>query len=1331
MILMQLTRFAARFLFVLADTTVKAVLLLAAATIIATLSRRASASFRHLVWAITLTCVFFLPLLSWNLPHWRVSVTVPAAHTVQVTDEAPPLDRATPSMPKAAAQTISVKPSLSASSTEAPAPARTIAPPAAMAERLPPIPAANVPAPSAPWTTQVAWAALLCLVWITGAVILLIQMARGLAGIRSIVRGSFLVETGFLAEAALAAATQMQIGRSVGLRQASAAGLITVPLTFGILQPVVVLPAEVNEWPVERLRAALLHEMAHIKRHDWALQMLGNIAGAIYWFNPLVWMALKRMRGESEAACDDLVLAAGVPAQDYARHLLDVALSVRDNRRLRSSAVAMAQGPKVEGRLRAILAQSLSRRPVTRRAAAGSLTVALLIALPLAALRLVAQEAVVPVPAADGLQLKGNFTLRYAVDITDLTSTEAQFRQYQQIRTEYTALLKKDPYFQPEPAEYYAPFSYFQARRPRTRHVILTVSSSGKELLWRSEENGETFALVYNGRDGTQLFSNGHNGRVEPGLSFAEMENCPLPAVGLPHIPLFKPGSAVLVGTSGKSQTWRALCPIEGSTSSRGEIFYLPDVAHMVNDGGAWKALDVDSTDQQIQFLQHQRFQGLWIASQMRMIKYTLDPTPANVIPSHFGNLRDFETWFDARRRPTASCEYRLLSASDTPLDLSANGMRTVSAAPPPHSGLASSGLQLDDDDIQEALHLRYHLQDWAKSHKALLQQMTRSQITARQVMPLIAASLNSLLFPLWQGDPRPNHVWDGDPRTGHGGQKPAFTAENYAPGRNGTASDFEIARSRNPGSSHVILWASGRITRATADVKGQQEITPPFFVGTASNLAGDEPQAALTEAMTPTAAETNSYSAANTAVASGPSATLANGYVISLVGVTQAVQMGKEWDMYGNPWWRSNGNPAPPQIEGENGHWHWTTARTHSLPPYIFRVAVQPPGGRWRPNADSPISLFEQFPGASKPGDNATEYHIVKAGPHPVARDIEPALIDGSAPQYFDGLIGGTQSAELYPAGTHSCTIRCGVATGPWHIATATPSAAIPPSSPVSSSRPAHSTTVLLDMDGKPRVTCLDSQGRTSIFYFGRPLGPLSNVNWHLSAIDAAGRDVPLIQAQQSGEASGNPLTLLGKSNAATWTTSLAPNQIREFRLETRPYETVEFRNIQLQPSADAAGLQPTATTLLTQASKLQLAQARQLRDHLQSWAKGSRAALQQMAQGQPGDLSLVMPVYTSFQRLPMSLWDGDPRIPHGIDGAPFQGMLPSRLTFSHLLRSQGLFERTIRADYQQHRDLEVAQSYNAGQPNMTVWTSGRITQGAEQRELAPPFFTATSETR
>ncbi len=1289
MIPAAVTAFAARFVFVLVDAAVKAALLLAAASVVAILSRRASASFRHLVWAISLACVFFMPLLSWNLPHWRVFVAVPAAHAARRTNQAPSLNQAAPPAPKAASvPAVSLKPNVPNSSNDVPAPAQTIVQPAAMP---PPLAVAAHPlAPTAASALNVPWTTLAFLVWITGAAVMLLQAVRGMMGIRGIMQNSIPTVNGLLTEAALAAASQMQVGVSVELRQAR---LITVPLTFGVRQPVVVLPAEAEEWPDERLRAALLHEMAHIKRRDWALQMLGSIAGAMYWFNPLIWAALKRMRGESEAACDDLVLAAGVPAQEYARHLLDVALSVRDNKRLRSSAVAMAQGPKVEGRLRAILSRSLSRRPVTRRAAAGFLTVALLAALPLAALRLVAQEARVPVPAAAGLQLKGDFTLVYAVTDTNQASSAYLLRQYQQLRQSYQSELKKDPYSQPIPDDFYLPFAAYLQRQTQPHHQIITVSSRGGSLFYQTADTDYTYARLYDGHS-TQTFGDGHSGTTSTGLHTGELTDCVLPAVGLPYVPLLK--NATLAGASGTSQTWDADVLNVGAETNGNQPYYTSGIVHAVNDGGTWKLLDTDNSEQQWQFSQHQRFQGLWLASQMRLTKYDIEgPLPAQ---GRFTTIQEAMDWFKTLREPTEISEYRLLSATQnppTPAAFVKEALRQSAAA-----SLVSQkkwGLYDQGFYVSEALHLRYHLQDWAEKHKALLLKMSQAPPMDLSAAAAVRQSLSSLPVPLWQGESHVTHIQDGDPRTGRDGQKPTFISEPQSTQRGRTAQDFELARSFNPGTSRVILWASGRITQTTGTAKSRQEITPPFFIGSASNFAEDEPQPASVGAAPQ---------------ASGPSVSLANGYKISLVAVTQATQAGKEWDMYGNPWWRSDGTPAPPQTEGMSGHWHWTAARTHSLPPYIFKIAVQPPRGEWRANRERPESLFEQFPGALKPADREEEYQIVTNGLHPTTRNIQPSLLDGSAPQYFTGLVGGTQCAELYPAGTRACTVRCGVAAGPWQSATAVPS----PHSllPVqeSSIRSAQSTTISLALDGKPRVTCLGAQGRRSFFYFNGPISPLSSVDRRLTATDGAGRDVPLIQASPSA------------SQPATWTTSLDPAQIREFRLETRPYETVEFRNVQLQPSLDAGGPQPAAAALLTQASDVQLDQARQLRTHLQSWAQGSQMLLRQMAQGQPGDLSLVIPVYDSFQLLPVPLWNGDPRTRRGIDSAPFQGMLPSRLTLSHLLRSDGLFERTIRADFKQHRDLELAQSYNAGQPNLTVWASGRITQGAGQKELAPAFF-------
>jgi beta-lactamase regulating signal transducer with metallopeptidase domain len=63
------------------------------------------------------------------------------------------------------------------------------------------------------------------------------------------------------------------------------------------------------------------HEVAHIERCDWLVQVLAEAARTVYWFNPLFWLLCRRLRAESEHACDDVVLNAGINANDYAAAL--------------------------------------------------------------------------------------------------------------------------------------------------------------------------------------------------------------------------------------------------------------------------------------------------------------------------------------------------------------------------------------------------------------------------------------------------------------------------------------------------------------------------------------------------------------------------------------------------------------------------------------------------------------------------------------------------------------------------------------------------------------------------------------------------------------------------------------------------------------------------------------------------------------------------------------------------------------------------------------------------------------------------------------------------
>jgi TonB family protein len=127
--------------------------------------------------------------------------------------------------------------------------------------------------------------------------------------------------------------------------------------------------------------------LAHIKRFDWPVQMLSEIARGVYWFNPLFWLACRWLRCESEHACDDVVLNAGFDAKDYAAHLLELARAFNQSNRAWAPVLAMAQPPNLERRFVAMLNPSLNRRSLTRASLLGICAIAICVCVPLAAMR--------------------------------------------------------------------------------------------------------------------------------------------------------------------------------------------------------------------------------------------------------------------------------------------------------------------------------------------------------------------------------------------------------------------------------------------------------------------------------------------------------------------------------------------------------------------------------------------------------------------------------------------------------------------------------------------------------------------------------------------------------------------------------------------------------------------------------------------------------------------------------------------------------------------------------------------------------------------------------
>ncbi len=323
------------------DVIVRATVLFALGWVVVAMLRRRSAAARHLVWAAVLAGSLLLPALTGLLPDWRSAV---------VTEATP----------------VWIQPAAVVAGTPAAYEPQAIAQAAGQA-----VPE-EVPGPAPRRSAPVRWDFVAAGVWLAGSVLVLLRLGAGLWHVRWLRRGARPVAIPVAVPA-----------RVVVLESASEA---TMPVTWGWRRPRIVLPKGVAAWSEERLRLVMAHELAHIGRRDWAVQIMSELARALYWFHPLAWVAVAGLRAEGERACDDVVLGAGAKAPDYADHLVELARTLENPARGGVAALAVAQRSHFERRLKAMLQASLNRRPATWRAWVATAVVAGAALVPLAAL---------------------------------------------------------------------------------------------------------------------------------------------------------------------------------------------------------------------------------------------------------------------------------------------------------------------------------------------------------------------------------------------------------------------------------------------------------------------------------------------------------------------------------------------------------------------------------------------------------------------------------------------------------------------------------------------------------------------------------------------------------------------------------------------------------------------------------------------------------------------------------------------------------------------------------------------------------------------------------
>jgi hypothetical protein len=198
---------------------------------------------------------------------------------------------------------------------------------------------------------RVDWVEVLGVGWAVGVGVMLMRMGMGLSRVRGLVEVGREVEVAGLRE----------LGTRMGLK--GVRGLVSevykVPAVVGAWSPIILVPAALlAEMSPEQMRMILAHELAHVRRWDYVVNLVQQVVEALLFFNPAVWWISRQIRVEREACCDALAVAVVGDAPLMARTLADVAERMR---LVREEALPMAALGVAGGGRRSLVVERVRR----------------------------------------------------------------------------------------------------------------------------------------------------------------------------------------------------------------------------------------------------------------------------------------------------------------------------------------------------------------------------------------------------------------------------------------------------------------------------------------------------------------------------------------------------------------------------------------------------------------------------------------------------------------------------------------------------------------------------------------------------------------------------------------------------------------------------------------------------------------------------------------------------------------------------------------------------------------------------------------------------------
>jgi beta-lactamase regulating signal transducer with metallopeptidase domain len=336
----------ARWLGLLAEYAVKTTAVLLLAVVFARLMHRKSAALRHFILSVFLVGLLLVPLvpsLHWGWETSLLPASAPAA------DESP--------APEAVVrQGIAVESGID----RAEALPWLVAVEDRAAGSPPAIVRAAAPSTHAPGRLR----NLLPKIWAAGLAVLLLRLLVGLAGAVRLSREARPLDDSAWQRLIFRFLSTVALRRRVRLKSHERIG---VPLTWGIIRPVILMPDDSRNWDEDRRSSALFHEMSHIKRVDFAVMLLVRLSLAAFWFNPLSWAVFGMLKREQEKACDELVLRAGIKPSAYAASLLAFRRARRLTWNPAPALLGMFGANGMNDRLSAILRQKLTFKEIKMR----------------------------------------------------------------------------------------------------------------------------------------------------------------------------------------------------------------------------------------------------------------------------------------------------------------------------------------------------------------------------------------------------------------------------------------------------------------------------------------------------------------------------------------------------------------------------------------------------------------------------------------------------------------------------------------------------------------------------------------------------------------------------------------------------------------------------------------------------------------------------------------------------------------------------------------------------------------------------------------------------